>query len=321
MTIGDAEGRRAVVARLLQQGLDSKLLRGGSNEALRLLARARRLASNPDPLPWPWPQLCAYRYAYIKMRMAETQADVRGVLRILDETEAGAWPDPLQHAFLCAVLLRLRSDAAGSAKLALQQRIEETLAAMMTAGDHRHRSLHSAVQTETLNIAELLTFAAGATYRLEGLGRLPLSHVPSRLEDAFVLVGTNRVDADVAMTGSFAAGEFDARVAEADIAFEWIDQPVVVKPAKLKLHADFMRRLPDILQESTLDDAAVENWFEVMISRQRDKVADLLRRTRGLEIPKLETIPLVGARRYAVNPALRVIGLVRLARWRPRAVL
>lgn len=320
-TTNQREERRTHCYEALTEGLDVKLLMGGTDGALELLEAAYASAWSPDALPWPLPAVTAYRLAYILMRRARTGDDLARVDELLTKAAQAETVDPLQYALHLVVIERLR-DAGGGPEERARLR-KRSLDAYQRLRDSARRNDIDAtgrpIQEDLFNLVELCSFLVGDDYgALEGRGAA--SFLPRSQEDAFVLFGNQGVDPGVRWTRSLAAGEFRARIEEGavDLAFEWTDFPRIVFPDKHKIPIVIGRLFPDFCLSREPPNFAAENYFNVSLNRTRKALAEILPPINGRKLKSVEIIENKSTGVYAFNSDLRVLGLVSLKRFTPR---
>jgi len=320
-TLNQREERRSFSYNALTSGLGEKLLMGGTDHALEHLEAAYASASSPSALPGPLPAVTAYRLAYLLMRRARTEDDLARVDQLLTEVGQRDTVDPLRHALHLVVIERLR-DAANEPESKAELR-KRSLAAFHCLRESSRNTVADAterpIQEDLFNLVELSGFLLGAeNYRaMEGQAHLTTKFLPQHQGDAFVLFGNHGVDHRVRWTRTLAESEFNARLAEGDVdlAFEWTNVPVIIRPKKLPI-PEFIGRLFPYFCLSQLPEAPVDKGrFDRNLNTVRKRIADILPSINGRKLSPTETIEHKSKGVHAFNPDLRVLGLVSLKQY------
>jgi hypothetical protein len=324
----DRAKRRTKVRKAILDGLDDKLLMGGSDKAAAELLTAYRLAREPTPLQWPWPQLTAYRLAYVRMRKAKSDQDLTDIDRLLCEAGDGKIAlDPLQHALHIVVLQRLLElSKTQTENDALKERIERVFDQLLDSPIRCDAgSFERPVQDGHSNLVELLAFLIGRDYqRLEGLGSVRKTYFPESHDDGYVLVSNQGDDHHVRLTRHLAGGEFKDRIqrGSVDLAFTWhknSDYPTMVHPEPKPLPNNRVSMLlPKICVKLKRVDAVnfvgSTNVFDDNLIIIRKRIAAMLGPIEECKLDHKEVIPLKKDS-YSFHPKVRILGLVAFKHW------
>jgi hypothetical protein len=171
------------VQELLTKTFDEKLKRGGT-AAATVSARAAYEKASTLPEGSHWRQLAAYRLAHLLLRQ---DGSLQEIDKLLSIAEGADFLEPLRSFCHLAVLHRIRGGMKKRTDQAsVADRIEKIFA---TAKDHVKQAAltrdRSAVgqyiaQEPSFNTLEVLSYALGLPYKLEGIASkddfLPYSH-------------------------------------------------------------------------------------------------------------------------------------------------
>ncbi len=212
------------VEKLHSKTLDPKLMRGGTVDAIGFARDAYKKASTLPETWSQWRQLTAYRLAHLLLRRQDSS--LQEIDELLSIAEGADFLEPLRSFCHLAVLHQIR----GSMKKRTDQasvadRIEKVFA---TAKNHVEQAAstrdRSAVgryiaQEPSFNTLEVLSYALGLPYKLEGIARkddfLPYSHdQPTNECRTHAWQILSQGFKSVWMTEEFARREFASRISD-----------------------------------------------------------------------------------------------------------
>jgi hypothetical protein len=174
----DPNSRRHAAEKLLFECCQDKVLRTGTDRALKKAEEAYKLATEPTRIDDPWPQLAAYRLAHLILRSAPTSDRLKCAENLLWEASRDIL-GPMPRLFQLAVLIRMKTLASheDATKLDLLNQQITTAFAKAKEGIQRVRTsgltetqAEVPIQGSMLNLLEMAAYAIGHPYNgLEGL--------------------------------------------------------------------------------------------------------------------------------------------------------
>ena len=230
MTVQDHQRVSDEVRKLLNETYDEKLKRGGTTVATKSAKDAYEKASIL-PAAWShWRQLAAYRLAHLLLR---SDGSLQEIDELLSIAEGADFLEPLRSFCHLAVLHRIRSGMKNSKDLAsVADRIEKVFATAkghvkQAASPHDHSTVVRYIAQEpSFNTLEVLSYAMGLPYELEGIARnddfLPYSDDhPTQGFNTHAWQILSQGFESVWMTEEFARREFASRISDGEcIAIE-----------------------------------------------------------------------------------------------------
>jgi hypothetical protein len=211
------------VRELFAKTIDEKQKRGGTVGAIGFARDAYEKASTLPEAWSQWRQLAAYRLAHLLLRQ---DGSLQEIDKLLSIAEGADFLEPLRSFCHLAVLHRIRGGMKKRTDQAsVADRIEKIFA---TAKDHVKQAAltrdRSAVgqyiaQEPSFNTLEVLSYALGLPYKLEGIASkddfLPYSHdQPTNGFRTHAWQILSRDPVSVWMTEEFARREFASRISD-----------------------------------------------------------------------------------------------------------
>jgi hypothetical protein len=171
------EARRSELVERLNECIDEKVLRGGTELALRKAEAAYELAHIAPPVPQPWPALAAYRLAHLLMRKDAIDIDtLRRADRLFNEASHCDALGPVPLIYRISALSRLKgapmsADERSEAEHQLDQIFDKAIQGIhrMAFPSMRDQLNKTDLQGHAFNLLELASYLLGHPYRkLEG---------------------------------------------------------------------------------------------------------------------------------------------------------